>query len=87
MAIETRAFARAGLLGNPSDGYFGKIIALNIKNFSAQVFLEESSELRIVPSDTEKNLYKNIDNLVEATQLFGYYGGTRLIKATIKKFK
>ncbi len=53
MTIETRAFARAGLLGNPSDGYFGKIIALAIKNFSARVFLEKSSELMILPSARE----------------------------------
>jgi len=86
MAIETRAFARAGLLGNPSDGYFGKIIALTVKNFSARVFLEESPELKILPSYQEKNVYKNIDDLVKRIQLFGYYDGTRLLKATITKF-
>lgn len=86
MAIETRAFARAGLLGNPSDGYFGKIIALAVKNFSARVFLEESSELIVLPFAQEKNVYKNIDDLRERIQLFGYYGGARLLKAAIKKF-
>lgn len=86
MTIETHAFARAGLLGNPSDGYFGKIIALTIKNFSARVFLEKSSELRILPSAQEKNVYKNIDDLREGIQLFGYYGGARLLNAAIKKF-
>lgn len=25
--VKTRAFARAGFLGNPSDGYFGKTIS------------------------------------------------------------
>ena len=86
MAIETQAFARAGLLGNPSDGYFGKIIALTIKNFSARVFLEESQSLIILPSAQEKNIYKNIADLLEGTQLYGYYGGARLLKAAIKKF-
>ena len=86
MTIEARAFARAGLLGNPSDGYFGKIIALVVKNFSARVILEESSELKIQPTEQEKNVYLNIDSLVEDTRLFGYYGGTRLIKAAIIKF-
>jgi len=86
MAIETRAFARAGLLGNPSDGYFGKIIALVVKNFSARVFLEESPELKILTSAQEKNIFKNTDNLREEIQLFGYYGGARLLKAAIKKF-
>lgn len=86
MTIKTQAFARAGLLGNPADGYFGKIIALTVKNFSARVFLEKSSELRILPSDSEKNIYKNLSDLSERTRLFGYYGGTRLLKAAIKKF-
>ena len=86
MAIETRAFARAGLLGNPSDGYFGKIVALAIKNFSARVFLKEDSELRILPSTTENNVYKNIADLEKKTQIFGYYGGARLLKAAINKF-
>ena len=27
MIIQTRAYARAGLIGNPSDGYFGKTIS------------------------------------------------------------
>jgi glucuronokinase len=86
MAIETQAFARAGLLGNPSDGYFGKTIALAVKNFSVRVFLEESPELIISPSPQEKDRYKNIDDFRQGIQLFGYYGGARLLKAAIKKF-
>ena len=31
--IKTRAYARAGLIGNPSDGYYGKTICLIVKNF------------------------------------------------------
>jgi len=48
MIIESCAYARAGLAGNPSDGYFGKIIAISIKNFCASVSLWESSYSRIV---------------------------------------
>ena len=35
-----RAHARAGLLGNPSDVYEGKAIAVSICDFSAEVTLE-----------------------------------------------
>ena len=35
MLIKTRSFARAGFLGNPSDGYFGKTISFAFQNFSA----------------------------------------------------
>jgi glucuronokinase len=37
MAITHRAYARIGLLGNPSDGFFGKTIAVSLENFFAQV--------------------------------------------------
>ena len=42
MIIESRGYARAGLIGNPSDGYFGKTIAVIIKNFHAEITLFES---------------------------------------------
>ncbi|MFC1569694.1 mevalonate kinase [bacterium] len=86
MIIEQRAFARAGLLGNPSDGYFGKTISITVRNFSAHVSLYESPELHIEPQIEDTNVYRNIYHLAESVQLTGYYGGTRLLKAAIKKF-
>ena len=86
MIIETRAFARAGLLGNPSDGYFGKTISVIIKNFGARVTLYESPELKIREQEEDTNIFRNIYHLVESVQQTGYYGGVRLIKAAIKKF-
>ncbi|MGD2245208.1 MAG: GHMP kinase [Candidatus Aminicenantes bacterium] len=86
MSIESRAYARAGLLGNPSDGYFGKIVAITVKNFSATVSLQESEELRIEAHSRDASVYKNMDELVERIELYGYYGGVRLVKAAIKKF-
>jgi len=86
MIIETRAFARAGLLGNPSDGYFGKTISVIVKNFGAQISLYETPELHIEPRDQDLNIYKNIHELLESVNLTGYYGAARLVKAAIKKF-
>ena len=34
---DQRAYARVGLMGNPSDGFYGKTISLSIKNFWAEV--------------------------------------------------
>jgi glucuronokinase len=34
-----RAYARCGLVGNPSDGFFGKTVSMSIGNFWAQVLL------------------------------------------------
>jgi glucuronokinase len=84
--IEGIAFARAGLLGNPSDGYFGKVIAVSIKNFSARVSLEDSRDLRIVPPSDEEERYGSLPEFAGKVRLYGYYGGVRLIKAALKKF-
>lgn len=86
MVIRSRAYARAGLLGNPSDGYYGKIIAISVKNFWADVLLRESKEIQIEAHEHDLNVYKNIHELVERISIYGYYGGIRLIKAAIKKF-
>ncbi len=86
MIIEARAFARAGLLGNPSDGYFGKTISISVKNFGAHVSLFETPELRIEAQDDDRNVYRSIFDLVDSIGSVGYYGGERLIKAAIKRF-
>lgn len=86
MAIEAVAYARAGLVGNPSDGYYGKTISVIIRNFHAKVSLYESQYLEIIPSYQDQSKYESIDSLVEDVNLNGYYGGIRLMKATIYKF-
>lgn len=84
MIIETRAFARAGLLGNPSDGFFGKTISIIVRNFGATVILYESPELRI--EEDETTVFRNIRHFTDTIAHTGYYGGIRLVKAAIKKF-
>jgi glucuronokinase len=86
MPMEFRAYARAGLLGNPSDQYFGKIIAVSVKNFSARVFIEESPDLRIEPPAEDLDVYASESEFEERLKLYGYYGGVRLIKAAVKSF-
>ncbi len=86
MIFESRAYARAGLLGNPSDGYFGKTISIVVRNFGAHISLYESPELNIEQQAEDRNIFRNIYQLVESVDLTGYYGGDRLVKAAIKKF-
>jgi len=86
MIIRTTAYPRAALIGNPSDGYFGKTIAFTFSNFSARVTLYESPELEIVPSRRDGSTFSTIAALYEDVRLFGYYGGIRLLKAAIKLF-
>ncbi|MAE77067.1 MAG: hypothetical protein CMJ85_09385 [Planctomycetes bacterium] len=35
--IETKAYPRVGLLGNPSDGYGGRVVSFTFRDFSAHV--------------------------------------------------
>ena len=84
--IETSAYARAGLLGNPTDGYNGKTISIIVRNFGARILLYPSPELHIEAQEQDINVFRNIYHLVDSINLTGYYGGSRLIKAAIKKF-
>ena len=84
--IETSAYARAGLLGNPTDGYHGKTISIIVRNFGARISLYPSPELRIEPQEQDLNVFRNMYHLVDSVRLTGYYGGSRLVKAAIKKF-
>jgi glucuronokinase len=86
MIIRSKAYPRAALVGNPSDGYFGKTIAFVFSNFYAQVVLYESPELQILPNIRDHSRFKNIHGLAEDVRDFGYYGGIRLLKASIKRF-
>lgn len=81
--IETYAYARAGLLGNPSDGYYGKTIALLVRNFRARVILYPSARLEIRPSKADMPVFESLEELYQLTRWRGYYGGIRLIQALL----
>jgi glucuronokinase len=86
LLIRKRAYARAGLIGNPSDGYHGKTISLLVRDFWAEVTLYEWDDLEIVWSQEDQSRFRSVQELVRDVELHGYYGGIRLVKATIKKF-
>ena len=84
--IRKRAYARAGLLGNPSDGYHGKTISLIVRNFYAEVVLYEWETVEIILAEQDRARFRSVLDLARDVELHGYYGGIRLIKATIKGF-
>lgn len=86
MACEATAYARAGLIGNPSDGYFGKTISILVRDFAAKVTVYENPELEIVPSFQDRMRYSSMLDLAQDVENNGYYGGIRLMKAAIRKF-
>lgn len=86
MIIRCRAYPRAGLIGNPSDGYFGKTIAFTFSNFHAEVVLFQTPELEIQPNARDHSRFLSIHDLHRDVQRHGYYGGIRLLKAAVKRF-
>lgn len=82
--IKTRSFPRVGLVGNPSDGYFGRTIAFTFINFKAEILLgEDSTRISFVNRESE---FDSVEDLCDNIKLHGYYGGIRLLKAAIKRF-
>ena len=84
--IRTRSFARAGLLGNPSDGYFGKTLSFTFTQFGVDLTLSESSRIRFQQGEVDDATFGSMDELARNLRLYGYYGGIRLLKATTKRF-
>ena len=52
--IRKHACARAALLGNPSDGYHGRTIAVIIRDFRAEVVLYEWDSLDILAAENDR---------------------------------
>jgi glucuronokinase len=86
MILREKAYARVGLIGNPSDGYYGKTISFLVKNYFAEVVLYETPEIEIVHNTRDHCVFPDISALVRDIKAYDYYGGIRLLKAAIKKF-
>lgn len=82
--VERHAFARVGLLGNPSDGYFGRTLSVTLRNFSATVTLEESDDIHLEPDPSRANVFRNVGELVGSAMRETDDGGVMLLKATVK---
>ncbi|XP_055369831.1 glucuronokinase with putative uridyl pyrophosphorylase isoform X2 [Betta splendens] len=85
--ITCRSYARVGLMGNPSDGFNGKTIAMTISNYWAEVTLVESQTLVLVPHPlNDPTEFGSLQDLFCISRKEGYLGGLRLLQATCKKF-
>ncbi|XP_036416563.1 glucuronokinase with putative uridyl pyrophosphorylase [Colossoma macropomum] len=85
--ITCRSYARVGLMGNPSDGFNGKTIAMTISNFWAEVTLVESQTLVLLPHPlNDPTEFGSLQDLFRISRKEGYLGGLRLLQATCKKF-
>ena len=86
MSARGRAYARAALLGNPSDGYGGATIGFVIRDFSAEAEARPADRLEIVPAPQDGHEFADVDGLLDDVAANGYYGGLRLAKAALKGF-
>lgn len=86
--IRTKTYARVGLMGNPSDGFHGKTLSVTIRNFWASVEMWESPQLRLLPHPLfDPSSFSGLADLHFIGRREGYYGGTRLLMATCKRFQ
>jgi len=82
-----RAYARVGIAGNPSDGYFGKTLSMTISNFWCEVSIQPSDKLRLIPHPlNDPTEFGSLSDLHGISMKEGYLGGLRLLQATCKKF-
>lgn len=86
--ISSRAYARVGLVGNPSDGFGGKTIAVSIENYSATVTIRESADICFEPNPYCDSLsgFASLASLHGKLARDGYRGGIILLQATCKRF-
>ncbi|KAI8073514.1 ribosomal protein S5 domain 2-type protein [Gilbertella persicaria] len=92
--IHMKAYARVGLMGNPSDGFYGKTLSLLISNFWAEVTLIPNSPddkqleaIRILPNPvSDPHKFASMASLVGISDIDGYDTGDRLLQACCKVF-
>jgi len=84
--IRRRAHPRAGLIGNPSDGYHGKTIAFTFSNYFAEAVLYESNAIELLPNRRDQTIYADFEEMERSIRDHGYYGGIRLMQAALKQF-
>ena len=81
-----KCYSRIGIIGNPSDGYFGNTISLTVENFFTTVSLVKSTQLSIVPHPMQavkcgfhgRNdplKFQNLSTLHQVIQKIGYTVG------------
>lgn len=87
--IHVKAYARVGLMGNPSDGFYGKTMSLLISNFWAEVTLlpQPTTEITIMSNPVaDPRRFSTIASLAAICQEDGYDNGDRLLLACCKVF-
>ena len=62
LILRRQAHARAGLVGNPSDGYHGKTISIIVKNYFAEVVLYEWDDVELVLGEESRSSFRPLSS-------------------------
>lgn len=84
--VRREAYARAGLLGNPSDIFEGRAIALALANFRASVSIEPAPHFSIAPGADDRLEYPSLREAADALDAYGSDDGVRLLRAALHRF-
>ncbi len=82
--IKKTAYPRAAVIGNPSDGFYGKTIAFPFSNFQAEASLTESQSITI--NGSKGSVFSDLDAFYKDYQSQGLNPENPLVSATIKRF-
>lgn len=82
--IKKISYPRAAVIGNPSDGFYGKTIAFPFSNFHAEARLTEREG--IVLSASRRSVFSDLDAFYNDYLLQGLSTEDPLVSATVKKF-
>lgn len=84
--ITHAAPSRVGILGNPSDGYGGRTLALAVPQFEATVTLTEAVGIEIVGNTDDETCWPSATAMVDHLDRHGYGTGPQLLAATVRTF-
>lgn len=82
--IKKISYPRAAVIGNPSDGFYGKTIAFPFSNFHAEARLIEREGIMLRAS--KHSLFSDLDAFYKDYLLHGPSTENPLVSATLKKF-
>lgn len=85
--INEVAYPRCGLIGNPSDLFKGRTLSFLFDAFQADLSLTPAEVITIDRTERDARQFSNLDELVKWRQNYGYYGGIRIIEATMVRFR
>jgi glucuronokinase len=84
--VHAESPARAGLVGNPSDGFGGATVSVAVSNWAARVVVYEWPELEILPAEGDRCRFDSLELFLADARANGYDGGMRLVKAAVSRF-